>query len=657
MAGPSVMVRILADLSGFSKAVSDTGSKGAATADKLHSAFSGVLSTLNKTGILGPFGEAFDGIDQAIDSVSKHAKDVGPAMMGVGGALAGVGVGLTALGSKDQAAHQQLQAAVQATGKDYDDYAKQVDEAIKHQEKFGDTAGTTQDALARLTEATHDPAKALDLLSVSTDLAAAKHEDLGTAATAVGKVYDGNTKLLKQFGIEIDKSTGKTKDGKTATEALAGVLKGQGAAAADTFGGKIAGIKAHVEDVAASMGQKYGPAITAAGTALTGLGAALTTTKAITEAFTGIQKTQAAVTEGVSAAEDVEAASSWAALGPILLIIGAIAALVAIGYVIYRNWSTIWGAIKDAVKAVWDWIKDNWPLLLAIITGPIGIAVLLITKYWDDIRAAAEIAFHAIVAAVEDAVNWIIGAWNTVYATLARIAAAIWAAIAGAFNAIVGVVSGVVGWIIGAWNSLYGAIAGVASRIWGVVSGAFTGLVGVAWSVVGQVIGTFSGIVNWFFGLPGAILRAVGDLGSTLYQAGVAVVQGFINGIGSLAGAVGDKIKSIVTAPINAAKSLLGIGSPSKVFHDIGVAISQGMANGINAGSGLVDAAMTAMVPGAGPTAVGYATAGSGTAAGGPGMAGTAGPAVVINNAHFATELDVDAFMRRAAWAVQTQRV
>jgi hypothetical protein len=33
------------------------------------------------------------------------------------------------------------------------------------------------------------------------------------------------------------------------------------------------------------------------------------------------------------------------------------------------------------------------------------------------------------------------------------------------------------------------------------------------------------------------------------------------------------------------------------------------------------------------------------------------GPAVVITNAHFASEVDVDLFMRRAAWAVQTQRI
>jgi hypothetical protein len=160
-----------------------------------------MLGALNQTGVLGPFGDALDGIDRALSSVEGHAKQMGPALMGVGGALAGIGIGLAALGSKDQAAHTQLQSAIEATGQSYDDYSARVEEAIKHNEKFGDTAAQTQDALRILTQATGDPTKAFDLLSTATDLAAAKHEDLTKAAGQLGKTYNGNARLLKEFGI------------------------------------------------------------------------------------------------------------------------------------------------------------------------------------------------------------------------------------------------------------------------------------------------------------------------------------------------------------------------------------------------------------------------------------------------------------------------
>jgi hypothetical protein len=41
--------------------------------------------------------------------------------------------------------------------------------------------------------------------------------------------------------------------------------------------------------------------------------------------------------------------------------------------------------IREVVEGVFNWIRDNWPLLLAILTGPIGLAVLAITRNWDTI--------------------------------------------------------------------------------------------------------------------------------------------------------------------------------------------------------------------------------------------------------------------------------
>ena len=62
------------------------------------------------------------------------------------------------------------------------------------------------------------------------------------------------------------------------------------------------------------------------------------------------------------------------------------------------NWftQTAWPAIKgfftkigDVVGKVVGFIKRNWKLLLAIITGPIGLAVMLVTKNFDKIKAVA----------------------------------------------------------------------------------------------------------------------------------------------------------------------------------------------------------------------------------------------------------------------------
>lgn len=66
-----------------------------------------------------------------------------------------------------------------------------------------------------------------------------------------------------------------------------------------------------------------------------------------------------------------------------------------------KMWDKIWNGIKGAVSAVINWIKRNWPLILAVLTGPIGLAVLAIVKHWDKIKGA----FGAVV-------DWLKDKWN-----------------------------------------------------------------------------------------------------------------------------------------------------------------------------------------------------------------------------------------------------
>jgi hypothetical protein len=437
MAGPSVAVRVIGDMSGLGKAFDAAGSAASTAGAKIKGALTGALSTINQTGILGPFGAAIQGGMDALDRLAQKGASAGQKMMGAGGIMAGVGVGLQAVASKEQASHQQLQAAVDATGQSYDDYAEKIDHAVKGNEKYGDSADKTQDALRILTQATHDPQKALDLLSTTTNVAAAKHEDLATAAGQVGKVYNGNTKLLKEYGINIDKTTGLTKDGKTATQALAEVTAGQASAAADTFTGKLKGISAAVEDQAAKFAQKYGPAITVAGTAVTGLGAAW-------EIATGLKEALTVATEAGTVADDAAAVSEGIALGPILLIIAAVAVLGAALYELVTHWSTVWNTAKAVVMDVWNWIKNNWPLLLAIITGPIGLAVLEITRHWDDIKAGAA----AAVQWIKDRFNDFVGFFTGLPGRISSAVSGMWDGIFAAFHSVINSV-------INLWNKLH----------------------------------------------------------------------------------------------------------------------------------------------------------------------------------------------------------
>lgn len=157
----------------------------------------------------------------------------------------------------------------------------------------------------------------------------------------------------------------------------------------------------------------------------------------------------------------IAAAGQWllnAALyaNPIGLIV---LALIAIGVGLYLLWTrsetfrkivtAAFDAVWGAIKAGWDWVSTNWPLLLAILTGPIGLAVLYITKHWDDIKAGAVAAKDWIVQKFNDLVGFVTG----LPGRIAGAASSMWDGIRNSFR-------NVINWIVGKWNNLSFTIGG-----------------------------------------------------------------------------------------------------------------------------------------------------------------------------------------------------
>jgi hypothetical protein len=84
------------------------------------------------------------------------------------------------------------------------------------------------------------------------------------------------------------------------------------------------------------------------------------------------------------------AADWFVAFWPVGLIVLAIA---GVGVAIYL--------LRDKFVEVFDWLKNNWVLVGAILLGPFAVAALEIKRHWDDIKGWAS-----------DAVNWIRNVWG-----------------------------------------------------------------------------------------------------------------------------------------------------------------------------------------------------------------------------------------------------
>jgi len=122
-----------------------------------------------------------------------------------------------------------------------------------------------------------------------------------------------------------------------------------------------------------------------------------------------------------------------AAMLPQILLWGgivlAVIAVIAVIIILAKNWDKVsavlkaaFAKIQAAAAAVWNWIKANWPLLLAILTGPIGIAVILIRRYWDQITGAARSAIGTIRTLWSSLAGFISGLVSSVGAALGRLA-------------------------------------------------------------------------------------------------------------------------------------------------------------------------------------------------------------------------------------------
>lgn len=104
-------------------------------------------------------------------------------------------------------------------------------------------------------------------------------------------------------------------------------------------------------------------------------------------------------------------------------------------------------------------------------------------------------------------------------------------------------------------------------------------LFGAIVSAVPKILGSLGGAIR---GLIGAVPGMIGAFGSALYNAGVDLIQGMINGVGAMGGALWDAAKRIASGFVEGVKSFLGIHSPSRLMRDvIGKNTILGLAKGL----------------------------------------------------------------------------
>lgn len=138
----------------------------------------------------------------------------------------------------------------------------------------------------------------------------------------------------------------------------------------------------------------------------------------------------------------------------------------------------------------------------------------------------------------------------------------------------------------GVFVALVVVLGGLAAIVAGLIA-AFVALnvaiFAIGTTVLTAVIGAFKSAIDW--------VRSI-----NLAELGANILRGLAAGITGAAGAVVDAMRNAVNAAIKAAKSALGIASPSKVFEGLGAFTGEGFERGVESAAPDAQSAMANMV-------------------------------------------------------------
>jgi Flp pilus assembly pilin Flp len=157
-------------------------------------------------------------------------------------------------------------------------------------------------------------------------------------------------------------------------------------------------------------------------------------------------------------------------MGPILIGVAALAAAIAIGVLIWRNWDTIVAAVKKTFEKLTDVYKGKLGWLLP--AGPLIKGIIFLAKNWKEIWAAIKETFQKVGTFIKDLYTskfgWLLPAGPLIKAILflKNNWDEIWAGIKSTFttvtDALVGTFESFKTRIMGIWNGLLDFLKGKA---------------------------------------------------------------------------------------------------------------------------------------------------------------------------------------------------
>jgi phage-related minor tail protein len=244
--------------------------------------------------------------------------------------------------------------------------------------------------------------------------------------------------------------------------------------------------------------------------------------------------------------------------GPIGIAVAAVAGLIAIFTTLYKNnedfrigVQRIWEQIRSSFKTALDAISSTVDTVIRAVTDFVKSELNELKRFWDEngqaILAIVKQVFGLIKSYIDVQLAAIKEIFQAVWPVVESIVKVAWEGIklviSSALDIIKGVISTFVKVLKGDWRGAWNDIEGIFEDVW-------------------NNIEMFLKNIN-------------------LVQIGKDIMQGLINGITTMIGAIKSAVSNVASTVTGGLKSALGIQSPSKVMRQLGEYTGEGFALGI----------------------------------------------------------------------------
>lgn len=265
--------------------------------------------------------------------------------------------------------------------------------------------------------------------------------------------------------------------------------------------------------------------------------------------------------------------------GPIGIAIAIISLLVAAGIALYQNWDTV----KQKAAELATWIATGWSQVLSSTTALWNAIKTVLSVVWNWIKSTATSIFNSLKASILTVWNNIkanaSSAWNSIKAVIIAVITVLRAGITSGINAIRRVVTSV-------WN----AIKSVSTSVWNAIRSVITSVVN---AIKSRVTSTFSALRSSV----SSIFSAIRTVASSVWNAIRSVISSVVTSIKSKVTSTFSAMRSSVASITSAIRSVVssGFNAMRSVISSIMSSIRSVVSSAWNGIRGVVSSAVSSV--------------------------------------------------------------